>query len=88
MTMKFDRRKFVQLFGAISAERELKGIGGGAIGAQTTAPRLAANLSVTVSRKKVIPQVKPFCWVDEGIHRVLDTIQEKGNVNTVFRLHL
>ena len=29
-------------------------------------------------------QVKPFSWVDEGIDRVLDNLQQKGNVNTVF----
>src|SRR4029077_14446155 len=29
-------------------------------------------------------QVKPFSWVDEGVDRVLDNLQEKGNVNTIF----
>jgi hypothetical protein len=60
--------------------------GGATAGAQTTAPRAAAvNRSATVTRKNVVAiQVKPFCWVDEGIDKVLDTIQEKGNVNTVF----
>jgi hypothetical protein len=29
-------------------------------------------------------QVKPFAWIDEGIDKLLDTIQQKGNVNTVF----
>jgi hypothetical protein len=87
MTMKFDRRKFVQLFGAVTAELGLKGGGAGeTANAQTIAPRtVAANRSATVTRKNVVAiQVKPFCWVDEGIDKVLDTIQEKGNVNTVF----
>jgi hypothetical protein len=86
MNIKFDRRKFVQLFGAASAELGLKGVGETTAGAQTTAPRATAvNRSATVTRKNVVAiQVKPFCWVDEGIDKVLDTIQEKGNVNTVF----
>jgi hypothetical protein len=29
-------------------------------------------------------QVKPFSWVDEGVDRVLDNLQQKGNVNTIF----
>src|ERR1700738_2546627 len=29
-------------------------------------------------------QVKPYAWVDEGIDQLLDTIQQKGEVNTVW----
>src|SRR6266536_5678905 len=29
-------------------------------------------------------QVKPYAWVDEGIDQLLDTIQQKGAVNTVW----
>src|ERR1051326_7483142 len=29
-------------------------------------------------------QMKPFAWVDEGIEQALDTIQQKGGVNTVW----
>ena len=29
-------------------------------------------------------QVKPFSWVDEGVDQVLDNLQQKGNVNTIF----
>jgi hypothetical protein len=39
----------------------------------------------TVNRKNVVAiQVKPFAWRDEGIDQVLDILQEKGDVNTVF----
>jgi hypothetical protein len=29
-------------------------------------------------------QVKPYAWIDEGIDQVLDNLQQKGNVNTVW----
>src|SRR6478672_4782474 len=29
-------------------------------------------------------QVKPYAWIDEGIDQLLDTIQQKGDVNTVW----
>jgi hypothetical protein len=29
-------------------------------------------------------QVKPFSWVDEGVDQVLDNLQQKGDVNTIF----
>src|SRR5213080_3465570 len=29
-------------------------------------------------------QVKPYAWVDEGIDQLLDNLQQKGNVNTVW----
>jgi hypothetical protein len=28
--------------------------------------------------------MKPFAWVDEGIEQALDTIQQRGAVNTVY----
>lgn len=44
-----------------------------------------ANLRLTKSQKKFAAiQVKPFSWVDEGVDQVLDNLQEKGNVNTIF----
>ena len=37
------------------------------------------------SRKNVVAiQVRAFGWVDEGVDQVLDNIQNKGNVNTVW----
>lgn len=87
MTSPFDRRKFVQLLGAVSADLGLQTTQAAPTVAQAPkpAPRLAGNHNATINRKDVVAiQVKPFCWVDEGVDKVLDTIQEKGNVNTVF----
>jgi hypothetical protein len=89
METQFDRRRFVQLLGAVSADLGLQG-GSAQPAAAQTAPakvpaRPAVNATKTINRKNVVAiQVKPFCWTDEGIDKVLDTIQEKGNVNTVF----
>jgi len=39
----------------------------------------------TRSRKNFVAiQVKPYAWVDEGINALLDNIQHKGEVNTVW----
>jgi hypothetical protein len=44
-----------------------------------------ANRSGVRNRKNFVAlQVKPFSWVDEGIDQVLDNLQQKGNVNTIF----
>jgi hypothetical protein len=46
---------------------------------------LSTNESGVKNRKNFVAlQVKPFSWVDEGIDRVLDNLQEKGSVNTIF----
>ena len=50
-----------------------------------TVSRAAVNKSAVKSRKNFIAlQVKPFSWVDEGVDQVLDNLQQKGNVNTIF----
>jgi hypothetical protein len=39
----------------------------------------------TVNRKDLVGiQIKPFAWQDEGIDQVLDILQQKGAVNTLF----
>jgi len=44
-----------------------------------------ARRGITKSRKDFVAiQVKPFAWQDEGIERLLDNIQNKGAVNTVW----
>lgn len=44
-----------------------------------------ANRNAVKNRKNYVAiQVKPYAWLDEGIDKLLDTIQEKGNVNTVW----
>jgi hypothetical protein len=84
-----NRRKFVQLLGGLSAELGLQ-VGNTALAtAQESThketPTLAADRSATINRKNVVAiQVKPFAWIDEGVDQLLDTLQQKGSVNTVF----
>jgi hypothetical protein len=87
MNSKMDRRQFVQLLGAVSTELGLQVVQTTNAHAEPQAMPLkhAESRAATINRKDVVAiQVKPFCWVDEGIDKVLDTLQEKGNVNTVF----
>ncbi|HEX4756461.1 MAG TPA: hypothetical protein VH308_00715 [Terracidiphilus sp.] len=48
------------------------------------APRTIAASRPLGRKNFVALQVKPFSWVDEGVDRVLDNLQQKGNVNTIF----
>ena len=51
----------------------------------TTAPPPSPDRSATRNRRNFVAiQVKPFAWRDEGIDRLLDNIQHKGEVNTVW----
>jgi hypothetical protein len=89
MNVEFNRRRFVQLLGAISAEFGLHGKTTATAAAQEPTHKVAdaavPNRAATINRKNVVGiQVKPFAWMDEGIDKLLDTLQEKGNVNTVF----
>lgn len=89
MSAEFNRRKFVQLLGVISAEFGLSGKTTTIAAAQEpTHYRSQENSrfrTETINRKNFVGiQVKPFVWGDEGIDKALDTLQEKGNVNTVF----
>jgi hypothetical protein len=88
MSSEFNRRKFVQLLGALSADFGLTGKPAAADAQEPThktADAAQGNRSATINRKNVVSiQVKPFAWNDEGIDKLLDTLQEKGNVNTVF----
>ena len=47
------------------------------------APRVT-NVPVKNRKNFVGIQVRGFCWVDEGVEQVLDNIQGKGDVNTVW----
>ncbi|HZP06192.1 MAG TPA: hypothetical protein VFB43_14925 [Terracidiphilus sp.] len=83
MTSDFSRRRFVEFLTALSA--------GAALGvkAQTRQARRqpvpASQRSATRNRKNLVAtQVKAYAWQDEGIDKLLDNLQEKGNVNTVF----
>jgi hypothetical protein len=73
-----DRRRFLQLASA-----------GAAFLAKKAHPQVAPVPRVgrgqTKTRKNVVAiQVRCFGWVDEGVDAVLDNIQNKGNVNTVW----
>ncbi len=85
MSLELDRRRFVQMLGVLSA-----GAGLGS-SAPATAEQKPANVprredsNATVIRKNLVAtQVKAYAWQDEGIDNLLDNLQEKGNVNTVF----
>ena len=48
-------------------------------------PPPSPNRPETRNRKNFVAiQVKPYAWVDEGIDQVLDNLQNKGAVNTVW----
>jgi hypothetical protein len=74
----FDRRAFLRLgaaFGAFLAQK--------APAQQPLAPRV--NRIPAKNRKNFVGiQVRGFSWVDEGVDQVLDNIQQKGDVNTVW----
>ena len=87
--MAIDRRQFVQLLGGLSVDFGLSANTITSAAAQEATHRttaaLAVDRSATVNRKNVVAiQVKPFAWIDEGIDQLLDTLQEKADVNTVF----
>lgn len=76
MNSAFDRRKFLQLSSAfvLMASR------GALAQDQPTAGRFKVK-----SRKNFVGiQVRGFSWVDEGVDQVLDNLQNKGDVNTLW----
>src|SRR5689334_8783926 len=72
------RRTFVQLCSALGAY----------LASPSTRKAVADPLrnSAAVKNRKnfVAIQMKPHAWLDEGIDKVLDNIQQRGNVNTVW----
>jgi len=76
----FNRRRLFELFSAVSAWVMAQS-SQTPVEAQTgNSPRPKAKL-----RKPYIAiQVPPFCWQDEGTEKVLDIVQEKGHVNTIW----
>ena len=78
MNLDISRRRFVQFLAALSAA------GSSHLKAQTKAPR-PSNSYATRNRKNLVgTQVKAYAWQDEGIDKLLDNLQQKGNVNTAF----
>jgi hypothetical protein len=75
---QLQRRAFVKVCGACAAfltEADQR--------SATASPQTARN---TVKHRPnfVAIQVKPYAWVDEGIDQLLDNIQKRGAVNTVW----
>jgi hypothetical protein len=74
----FERRAFVKLCGACAAFL-------GGAGQRTAAAAPQTGRGATRHRKNFVAiQVKPYAWVDEGIDKLLDNIQQRGAVNTVW----
>ena len=79
--LNFDRRDFLRLSSACVFMLS------GSVRAEDTKKTLppSPNRSETRNRKNFVAiQVKPYAWVDEGIDQVLDNLQNKGAVNTVW----
>jgi len=75
---------------AISQTKPQAGVQAGAQAAgQQSAPAAPAarrgRVAAVQNRKNYVGiQVRAFAWIDEGIDEVLDNIQKKGGVNTVW----
>jgi hypothetical protein len=78
MSVEFTRRHFVQLLTAATAAGSLRPC------AEITAAIPASSIQTKNRKNVVATQVKAYAWEDEGIDKLLDNLQEKGNVNTVF----
>ena len=88
MKSPLDRRSFLRLASATAAFFAQSGR------SQTAAPAQAAPPARPTPRGGRAPvrgkknfvgiQVRGFAWVDEGVDQVLDNIQKKGEVNTVW----
>ncbi len=86
MSSSFDRRSLLNWFGSLPAVLGLQASAEESKPKPTPA-RVSANTFVnqTVNRKNLVAtQVKAYAWLDEGIDKLLDNLQEKGNVNSVF----
>ena len=78
MNSSLARRAFVRLCSAGAAFMAQRA------SPQATPTRRADRTAVSNRKNFVAIQVKPYAWVDEGIDRLLDNLQQKGNVNTVW----
>jgi hypothetical protein len=75
--MELDRRAFCRFCSACAAWL-------GAGKKKAAAAPQARRDRVKHRRNFVAIQVKPYAWVDEGIEPLLDNLQQKGGVNTVW----
>ena len=78
MDQSLDRRAFIGLSAAFAALISRSGHS-----QAIPAPRVT-NVPVKNRKNFVGIQVRAFSWVDEGVDQVLDNIQQKGDVNTVW----
>jgi len=78
MTSPLDRRTFLQVSSALAAL-----VSQTAHSQVKTVPR-ASRVPVKNRKNFVGIQVRGFAWVDEGVDQVLDNLQQKGGVNTIF----
>jgi hypothetical protein len=77
MSSILDRRTFLQVSSAYAALLTQ--------GYQQVKPAQRAGRGAVKNRENFVGiQVRGFAWVDEGVDQVLDNLQEKGGVNTVF----
>src|ERR1035441_270485 len=90
MPISFDRRQFVKALSAAGSLLDLRAAAQNTPRTEDTGPRTMAHAvwvggHATKIRPNVVAiQTKPFCWNDEGIENVLDNLQKKGAVNTVY----
>jgi hypothetical protein len=80
VNQRWDRRSFLQLCSATVAFLA----GPAHARTEAVAPQVRTATRAGGRKNFVALQVKPFSWVDEGVDRVLDNLQEKGDVNTIF----
>jgi hypothetical protein len=80
MNSFLDRRAFLRLCSACAAFLTQAALPQD----KRKAPAAVNKFAVKNRKDFVALQVKPFSWVDEGIDQVLDNLQQKGNVNTIF----
>src|SRR5215469_627644 len=90
MSIAFDRRAFVKTISSLLPPLGLRAAAQNLQPPQDTVPQTMAHaVWAGWRRTKIRPnvvaiQTKPFCWNDEGIETVLDNLQNKGGVNTVY----
>lgn len=78
MNSMLDRRAFIRLCSACAAFLTQAAH-------PQEKPALLASRAPVKNRKNFVGiQVRSYAWVDEGIDQVLDNMQQKGDVNTVW----
>jgi hypothetical protein len=79
-TMSVARRGFLQLCSSLAGW----GVAQLTPKAQAAPPPARGGSKVNRRKPYIAIQVPPFCFVDEGTEKVLDILQEKAHVNTVW----